>query len=88
MTRKVEMVISSHPVDGGEEGAYAAGRAASGEDEEEMLEELSEEEDGKEEEYDDAEVRSVVGLMSLRAVFCPEAAWHQSRPPGADSLLP
>ena len=86
--RKVVMVISIHPVDGGEEGACAAGLAASGEDEEEMLEELLEEEDGKEEEYDDAVVKSVVGLISLRALLCPEAAWHQSRPPGADSLLP
>ena len=44
------MVISIHLVDGGEEGACAAGRATLGEDEEEMLEELLEEEDGKEEE--------------------------------------
>ena len=53
-TRKVEIVTSSHPVDGGEEGAYAEGPAMLGEDEEEMLEELSEEGEEKVEEYDEA----------------------------------
>ena len=49
-TRKVKNVTSSHPVDGGEEGAYAEDPATLGEDEEEMLEELSEEAEEKVEE--------------------------------------